>query len=500
VANEVLAPDRSWGPADAFAATAGRLRGYVEREALAIAIIGCWLSLLVLQVPNLLGPDSWFSLVGGRYVAQHGLPHVDSLTYWTLGHRWVDQQWAGQLLLYEVAAHSGVLAAALFGIACIGVALLIAAFAARRMGASARSTAIGAALPMLTAPWSAQLRAQTVALPLFVAVFALLAADSRRPGRRVLLTLPLLVVWANLHGSVALGAGLVSVYALTLLRRAPGRGALLLAGAIVTPLASPYSLDLVGYYRVMLLHPPLATYVSEWQPPAFGALTAIFFVTALGSAALWGAHRKRLTVFEQWATVVLLVVSLLAVRNVIWFGLALAVSFPRLLDAAWPSRIELTPAVRRVNVLLACLGVAAVVAAVGVQAAKPSPMMRNGHPPSAAAKIAAAAGPDGYVIADELDSDWLLWEQPSLAGRLAYDVRFELLDTRQLRQIALLDRVSHPVWRRCGSRARVVTFGGPQYLKVARREGVLAPGAHVIVETPRLVAVQQPAVRGFCKV
>jgi hypothetical protein len=125
--------------------------------------------------------------------------------------------------------------------------------------------------------------------------------------------------------------------------------------------------------------------------------------------------------------------------------------------------------------------------------------VQNGHPPAAAARIAAAAGADGIVIADELDSDWLLWEQPSLAGRVAYDVRFELFGAREVGQIDLLDRVSHPVWRRCGSRARVVTFAGRQFLKVARREGVLAAGARVIVDTPRLVAVQQPPAGSFCK-
>jgi hypothetical protein len=152
-----------------------------------------------------------------------------------------------------------------------------------------------------------------------------------------------------------------------------------------------------------------------------------------------------------------------------------------------------------VNVVVASAAAAALLAAVAVQAGKPSPLVQNGHPPTAASTIAAAAGRNGIVIADELDSDWLLWEQPSLARRIAYDVRFELFDARQVEQVALLDRFSHPVWKRCGSRARVVTFAGPQFLKIARREGVLAPGARVILRTPRLVAVQQPAVSGFCK-
>jgi hypothetical protein len=41
--------------------------------------------------------------VSGREVAQHGLPHHDSLTLWTLGARWIDQQWLGQLFYYGLA-------------------------------------------------------------------------------------------------------------------------------------------------------------------------------------------------------------------------------------------------------------------------------------------------------------------------------------------------------------------------------------------------------------
>jgi hypothetical protein len=404
-------------------------------------------------------------------------------------------------VLYEGAAHGSLRVTALIGIACVGLALAFIAVAARRLGASARSTAIGVALPILCAPWLAQVRSQTLALPLFVAVYGLLAADSRRPGRRVLMTLPLLVLWANLHGSVALGAGLVMVYALGLVRRreARARAALLVAAAPLTLLASPYGLKLVGYYHTMLLHPPLAKYVSEWQPASVEALTVLFFASILGGAALWGAQRKRLTSFERWATILLAFAALSAIRNAVWFELAFAIAFPRLLDGVWPSRIELTKPVRRVNLALGGVAVASVLAAVVVQVSRSAPLVQEGRTPAGAAAVAASAGPHGIVLADEFDSDWLLWEQPSLAGRIAYDVRFELFDARELAQINRLDGVAHSVWQRCGSTARVVTFAGPRYLRAARREGVLAPGARVIVDMPRFVAVAQPARGAFCK-
>lgn len=501
-----MANSSRYGVAVGFSLPARRLprrafRAHLEREALPITILALWLSLLTLELPNFLGPDSWFSLVGGRFVATHGLPHVDSLTYWTLGRTWVDQQWGSQFVLYEIAAHGGMRAAILFGIACTGAALALAAIATRSLGASARSAAMGLSLPLLAAPWMTQLRAQSLALPLFVGVYWLLAADSRRGSRRVLLVLPLLGVWANVHGSVALGAGLVALYGLVRVRHPEARlrAALLVCGAPLTLVASPYGFELVGYYRVMLLHPPLARYVVEWQPPSVNPLTTVFFASVIGGTALWGAHRHRLTGFERWALALLLVAALAAVRNAVWFELALAIGFPRLLDSAWPSRIELTRPVRRLNLVLSCAAMCGLIAAIAVQAKRPSPLLQDGYTPTAAAKIASAAGAHGIVLADETESDWLLWEQPRLAGRVAYDARFELFDAPEIRQIELLQHMSHPVWQRCGGRARVVVLQGSDMLRRARREGVLAAGAEVVVQTSSLVAVEQPPVRGFCQ-
>ncbi len=61
-------------------------------------------------------------------------------------------------------------------------------------------------------------RAQTFALPLFALLVWMLARDARAPDRRVLWVIPLLVLWANLHGSVLLASVLV------LLRCAIGAG------------------------------------------------------------------------------------------------------------------------------------------------------------------------------------------------------------------------------------------------------------------------------------
>jgi hypothetical protein len=263
--------------------------------------------------------------------------------------------------------------------------------------------------------------------------------------------------------------------------------------------ASPYGFDLARYYRVMLVHPPFADYVGEWQPTTFGATTLVFFVSAFVAVALWCRHGRRVTSFERIALPVLLLAALQAARSAIWFELALAVTLPRLLDAQWPAATVATAAVRRLNVITAAVALGAALLACVVQLARIDGALRQTYSSSDAAAVAAAAGDRGVVLADDRHADWLLWEQPALAGRIAYDIRFELLNDRELRQIVQLRRGLGSAWARCGATAAVVTFGGREDRRTIKREGVLAPGSRTLVARPGFVAVAQtPSGRGGC--
>ena len=453
---------------------------------------------LAAVMPSFLVQDSWLSFVDGRLVAEHWLPHADTLTATTLGRPWIDQQWLAHLVLYELAAHGGLRAALAFGLLCVVASLIVVAVAARKLGASSRSVALTYALPLLATPWLVQLRAQSFALVLFAAVYGLLVLDARRPSRRVLLVLPLLVVWANLHGSVALGAGLVALQGLRLVAARHVRRGLLLVAAPVCLLASPYGYRLVAYYRLMLLQPPLAHFVQEWKPTPVDAATAVFFATAIALVVVGAANRRVLTSFEWIALPVLLVAALAALRNTVWFELAAALALPRLVDAVWSSRAAASSRQLRLNKRIALGAVAVAVLAVVVAMARPASRFEDGSPSADAATVAAVAGAHGTVLADDAHADWLLWLQPSLAGRVDYDVRFELFSTAELRQIERLHDGRPGPWRRCGSTAAVVTFGSPAAARATLRAGLLRPGAHLIVSTPAFAAVAQTPARGPC--
>src|SRR5580765_1220112 len=196
---EPLAVSRSWSV---------RLTIAIDRNVFTICVLAALCCLQALLVRGAVTADSWYSLVGGRLVAGQGLPRHDGLTVLTLGRSWPDQQWLGHLMLYGVWSAGGwgfvgalsvVLYAGAFGITALG---------ARLGGASDRSVAVVAAACFCAGLPNAAVRAQLLAYPLFATVLALLLADARRPSRRVYLVSPALVLWANIHGSVVLGAAL----------------------------------------------------------------------------------------------------------------------------------------------------------------------------------------------------------------------------------------------------------------------------------------------------
>jgi hypothetical protein len=252
----------------------------------------------------------------------------------------------------------------------------------------------------------------------------------------VYLVLPLLVVWANIHGSVVVGAGLVALRGLTIAagsmrsrRRAStrfGRAALLVGLPWLCILASPYGLSLPAYYKSVLDNSALAHSVTEWGPTTLRD-EPVFFVLLLLGLWLSGRARTALTPFAQLALWSAAVLGLLAVRNNVWYALTAAAVLPAALDEVWiPGRGRRR---RRLNLGLALAGLTVGMLALVQIASHGESWWLRGYPGRALAAVTRAARHDPalHVFANERYADWLLFGDPSLAGRVAYDARFELL-------------------------------------------------------------------------
>jgi hypothetical protein len=422
-----------------------RVLALVAENNLLVLIVAVLAATMLAIAPELIVADSWMTLVSGREVAAHGLPDREALTAIPQGREWTDQQWLAQVAFYGTERLGG-MRLALF----LAVVLVVTAFASvvvisRLRGASAQSTLFASGIAMIVAPWSWQMRAQSFALPLFVWVLGLIALDPRLERRRTWLVFPLLALWANLHGSVILGAAIVSFAGLvalgeTVLRRAaarPGRIAALVVLPWLCVLVSPYAIDLPGYYRLLLVDSPVSKVISEWQAPKPSGWMIAFFVYAAAAVVIAIWKRRSLTLFELGVVAMTLVGSLRSARGIVWFVLAVAILLPVAIDAVIGERRSTVRP--RLGLALAGSFVGlTVVMLLATTVTKPDSWFMLRWPGDrAAARIAAAAEGPGRTLVWPSDkhTDWLLWRFPQLRGRVAYDVRFELVTAEEIRSI-----------------------------------------------------------------
>jgi hypothetical protein len=413
--------------------------GSIRRDAATAAAAAACLALLAIAEPAAMVQDSWLTLVAGRLVATSGIPHHELLTVWAHGRTWIDQQWLAQLLFYRTYTLGGVRAVLALSALLSGTAWVLAVALSRARGASGLALLVWAPATIVAAPWAWQARAQTFALPLFVCLLALVFADSRKPSPRVFLALPLLALWGNLHGTAILGVGILGLHALVTARRGMLRAVALGGGGLLALAANPYGLGIASYYRTMTLDPPFASLVAEWKPSTPSLAVLPFYALALISLVAAVRKRRELTATELAVLAALLVVAFDAKRSITWFALAALVVAPPLVHLRrMPGMRFAAPA--RVGVLLGtvivlAVGIAAFPGAVSAHQTKAWSVRGAG-----VLGRAAAAQSNVRVLVDDRHSDFVLWELPSLQGRVIADVRFELLNRAELDRLVRFER------------------------------------------------------------
>ena len=370
---------------------------------------------LVFAAGPLWHTDFWSHLRYGEVIAAAGrLPDRDPLTPFAAGPP-AAGAWLSQLSYHGLIRLGGPLAG---GVELVRLAHLLAglatlgllALALRRAGATAGWAAAGAALLAALIPGSlAVQRPQLLVLPLFAAV--LVALSRPTPTRRAVAWVPLvLLLWANLHGSFAVGLGIVTLRLLGKLaerdepaaRRLAQMLLLAVAAACVNPVGPAVFAESVRYAG----HPNLRT-LAEWQPLHFtlgpGGHRAYLLALAL---VLTGARRFSRA---DWLVLVPFAVwPLFQQRAFVWLALlAVWLAIPRL-SARFPGR-PVVPDFRRT----AFAGLLVGLTLVASPAAR---WLAVGPRPLAAAlppvEFAASLGPGGPVFASETLGDYLAWAAP----------------------------------------------------------------------------------------
>lgn len=487
--------------------SSGRAR---RRDRALVAALAVTAAFVLLEVTdNGIQPDTWLALLAGREIVAHGLSHP-VLTVFGQGHHWVDQQWLARLITYALYRVAGLGLVSLVNALSLFMALLGAVVAARRLGASTRAVLWVLPLSIWCFQVAATVRPQAFGYPLFVVIVWLLIRDLETPRRQVFWCLPVLVLWANLHGSVTLGAGLVVLRGLAgivgdraRLRTEPrllARHVALVVAPVLCVLATPYGLSIISYYRSTLLNPSFHNSVSEWAPvTAYLKLAPVFF--ALAALAIWsfGRRPQATTRWERTCLLLLAAGTILAVRNLSWFALLALIVVPRSLSVPrrmpWDDRL---PGVRRRAAFILTGTFVSLACVFGIRLATASEARLAGSrfPVDAAVLLRAeAADPHLRVLAGTEYADWVLWKAPAFAHRLAYDVSYELITPAQLNSIANFESQVGLDWSNL-ARGYGLLVVHDRSKHPFRKFFGRQPGARILYNRHGLLIIRRPAPTG----
>jgi hypothetical protein len=219
-------------------------------------------------------PDTYLHITAGRWILAHGaLPLHDPFSYTFAGEPWSAPEWLAEIALAAVFGGLGWGGLALLTILSFTLTLaLLTRFLLRSCEPFSALLMVGLAAIMVEPHLLA--RPHILALPIMVTWSGILFAardNGTAPPYRLL---PLMALWANLHGSFLFGlalAAFLAAEAVTLgdrrteLRRWGGFLGLALAAAAVTPngvwgLAEPLKL---------MTMPALQWSFIEWRGPDF---------------------------------------------------------------------------------------------------------------------------------------------------------------------------------------------------------------------------------------
>jgi hypothetical protein len=294
--------------------------------------------------------DSWWHLAaGGWMLDHHAVLKRDMFSFTFAGQPWDAQEWLAEIvmaLVFRVGGWSGL--HILFGLALAATAAIVAA------GVRARIAALPALLISLVGlaclSGSLLARPHLLALPLLAAwTLEMMNArkQQRAPGWWLV---PVMLLWANLHGSFALGLALAAAFALedVIETHGPWKGGALFVTAAVATAA--LQLDVLAVERkawkgwwLFLILSVIAALVTpqfingllfpfqllllgsiqnigEWAPTSFFPLTP--FPVALAGLFYLGATGKlKLPLLRALIVIGLATLALAHVRHQMLFGI-----------------------------------------------------------------------------------------------------------------------------------------------------------------------------------
>ncbi len=315
--------------------------------------------------------DTGWHIAAGRWMLAHARPpSTDPLSLSFAGHPWVAHEWLAEIAMAAAYASGGWSGLSVLFAATVAVLIMVLGTEVGRWLPPIRTLIV--LIMVLVCLIPAMLARPHVVSWLLLAIWLVALLRSREDNRTppLVLALPLMLVWANLHASFLLGLGIAGLFGLEALAATQDRAAALrqwlpfVAAILCAALLTPYGVDGLLYaWRVS----SMATLdgIQEWQPtvPVRDFTFALTFLLAL--AAL--LHRG---VQLPWARLLLLMslifLAFLHVRHQMVLAIAASLLLARPLAATWtatPASIK-TPKLQSRGRVIAFVGFALVLSAI----------------------------------------------------------------------------------------------------------------------------------------
>ncbi len=262
--------------------------------------VGVYVLLIALGNGLLNDPDTLWQIKVGRWILDHhAVPETDIYSFTMQGQPWISTQWLAQVMyaeLFAVAGWSGPVVLAAIAIAATFA--LIARQVGRHLSETATLVVVALGLA-LTVPHLLA-RPHVLAMPLMVMwIGGLIDAADRRAAPSFGL-LPLIALWANLHGGFVFGLFLVGPIGLDALVGAEASSRKALAArwaafgcaALIASCATPYGWNaLLASGKILSLGSALPL-IAEWRPADFGSFGILeaTLLTGMGLALYRGVR------------------------------------------------------------------------------------------------------------------------------------------------------------------------------------------------------------------
>jgi hypothetical protein len=376
-----------------------------------LAGAGVYVLLLTLGPKLLNDPDTYSHIAVGRWIIAHGaVPATDPFSFSMQGAPWIAFEWLSEVIYASVFALAGWPGVVALAAAAAALAVgLLTRFLLRELAPTPALLMVVAAIVLLAPHMLA--RPHMLTLPVMMAWAAALVRGMDRRAPPPYWALPLLVLWANLHGSVVLALGLIGPAALEALlneKRSEWPRVILRwlpfsALAVVACCLTPYGPEPLLMPLTTLGLGEALRWIGEWRPQDFGHVSAFELLLLAGIFAL--ARGITLPVVRALVVIGLIHFALAQVRNADLLAmlapLYLAAPLARQLGAR--AEEDAPGSVRGINLAV----IAAMIVATGIV------LMREVRPSAqttpAAAVASAGLAKSGPVLNDYSFGGYLIF-------------------------------------------------------------------------------------------